>query len=151
MSDRIQHLKDAWDDREQRLGATKRSVLFKRFPGWLNQSIHRRHRSFVLRHLPEKASRVLDVGCGYGRMSLEIKQRFPEMQSGGGLSPAARLIQISAQIARSAADLRMAVRADQDLGNFHVCLWVYSVGHTGVQRPGPRASDETSPSAREQR
>lgn len=83
MSDRIQHLKDAWDDREQRLGATKRSVLFKRFPGWLNQSIHRRHRSFVLRHLPEKASRVLDVGCGYGRMSLEIKQRFPEMQFQG--------------------------------------------------------------------
>ncbi len=34
----------------------------------------------------------------------------------------------------------MAVRADQDLGNFHVCLYVYSVGHTGVQRPGARAS-----------
>lgn len=77
MTDRTQQLKKEWDQRSERLGSTQRAVLFKRFPGWLNQSIHRRHVRFVVDHAPQEPSRVLDVGCGYGRISIELANLFP--------------------------------------------------------------------------
>jgi len=79
MSQRIDQLKQAWDERESRLGLTKRAVLFKRFPGWLNESIHRRHVRFVLRNISRDTRSLLDVGCGYGRISMEIKRRYPNI------------------------------------------------------------------------
>lgn len=79
MSQRIDQLRQAWDERERRMGLTKRAVLFKRFPGWLNESIHRRHVQFVLRNLSRDTRSLLDVGCGYGRMSMEIKRRYPNI------------------------------------------------------------------------
>jgi SAM-dependent methyltransferase len=72
-------LKSEWDDRARRLGPTKRSVLFKRLPGFLNESIHRRHVGFLLKHIPPTAQNVLDVGCGYGRLSMEIKLARPQV------------------------------------------------------------------------
>ena len=77
MTDRNDNLKKEWDQRSERLGSTPRAVLFKRFPGWLNQSIHRRHMRFVVDNSPPQPSQVLDVGCGYGRISLELAKRFP--------------------------------------------------------------------------
>ncbi len=77
MTDRTDELKKEWDERSERLGSTQRAVLFKRFPGWLNQSIHRKHLRFVVGNCPANLSSVLDVGCGYGRISLELKSRFP--------------------------------------------------------------------------
>jgi SAM-dependent methyltransferase len=73
----ISDLKDEWDERARRLGKTKRSVLFKRFPSCLNNQIHRKHRDFILGNLPDHMSSVLDVGCGYGRISREIRKRQP--------------------------------------------------------------------------
>lgn len=77
MTQRINELRRAWDEREQRLGGTKRAVLFKRFPNWLNESIHRRHMGFIVRHLPVEPTSFLDVGCGYGRISRELKPLLP--------------------------------------------------------------------------
>ena len=78
MTMRTDQLKNEWDQRSARLGSTQRAVLFKRFPGWLNQSIHRRHIRFTVDNCPARLSRVLDVGCGYGRISLELAESFPE-------------------------------------------------------------------------
>lgn len=83
MADRNEELREAWSERSARLGTTKRAVLFKRFPGWLNERIHRRHVDFVLRHCPRHARSVLDVGCGYGRISLELKRARPELEFQG--------------------------------------------------------------------
>ncbi|MGH9391855.1 MAG: class I SAM-dependent methyltransferase, partial [Vicinamibacteria bacterium] len=77
MSERVLELRRAWEDRERRLGSTEQAVLFKRFPRWLNHRIHRRHVDFILRNLPPHTRRLLDVGCGYGRISREVKRRFP--------------------------------------------------------------------------
>jgi 2-polyprenyl-3-methyl-5-hydroxy-6-metoxy-1,4-benzoquinol methylase len=81
--DRVEELRQAWDERARVLGLTKRAVLFKRFPGWLNESVHRRHAVFALRNVPEQASRVLDVGCGFGRMSEALRSRRPDLSFQG--------------------------------------------------------------------
>jgi SAM-dependent methyltransferase len=76
-------LKQEWDKRSKRLGSTQRAVLFKRFPGCLNQLIHRRHVDFVVRNCPEHVASVLDVGCGYGRLSVELARRTPQIRFQG--------------------------------------------------------------------
>ena len=68
MKKRTDDLKKAWDEHQEILGLTKRAVLFKRFPDWLNESIHRRHVRFVLNNCPEVTKSILDVGCGYVRI-----------------------------------------------------------------------------------
>lgn len=83
MTDRIDELRQAWNERGERLGMTKRAVLFKRFPGWLNESIHRRHVKFVLDNCPASARTILDVGCGYGRISREIAAHRPALNFQG--------------------------------------------------------------------
>ncbi|HEY8156674.1 MAG TPA: class I SAM-dependent methyltransferase [Myxococcota bacterium] len=67
----------AWEERQRSLGCTPRAVLFKGFPGWLNAWLHRRHVAFLLANLPPDAARILDAGCGYGRISLAVKQARP--------------------------------------------------------------------------
>lgn len=80
---RLDRLREEWNERQQRLGSTPRAVLFKRFPGWLNAWIHRRHLLFVLANLPAGAQSLLDAGCGYGRISSGVKRRFPAMRFQG--------------------------------------------------------------------
>jgi trans-aconitate methyltransferase len=77
MTERTDQLRREWDRRSASMGSTQRAVLFKRFPGWLNDSIHRRHVRFIIDNCPPDPSRVLDVGCGYGRISAELARRYP--------------------------------------------------------------------------
>ena len=83
MQPHLEQMKRDWDERQTRMGLTKRAVLFKRFPGWLNEAIHRRHATFVVRHVPPQARSLLDIGCGYGRLSAEVKRRYPRMEFHG--------------------------------------------------------------------
>lgn len=83
MVGRIEELRSAWTDRERQFGLTKRAVLFKRFPGWLNERIHRGHMAFVADNLGRDTDRVLDIGCGYGRVSKGVQKRFPEARFQG--------------------------------------------------------------------
>lgn len=83
MSERTDQLKKEWDERSERLGFTQRAVLFKRFPGWLNDSIHRRHIRFVTDNASANSTNILDVGCGYGRISAELAARLPEAHFDG--------------------------------------------------------------------
>lgn len=78
MTERTDQLKKEWGERSERLGFTQRAVLFKRFPGWLNDSIHRRHVRFVTDNSPADVAQVLDVGCGYGRISAELVPRMKD-------------------------------------------------------------------------
>lgn len=83
MNSRTDKLRQEWNERSGRLGSTQRAVLFKRFPGWLNQYIHRCHTAFIVRNCPHDAGSVLDVGCGYGRLSAELLHRVPEIRFQG--------------------------------------------------------------------
>jgi SAM-dependent methyltransferase len=69
---KIENLKKEWEERGEELGSSKRAVLFKRFPRFLNEYIHKRHIKFCMRNIPEGNISILDVGCGYGRVSSEI-------------------------------------------------------------------------------
>ena len=83
MSERTDQLKQEWGERSERLGFTQRAVLFKRFPDWLNDSIHRRHVRFVADNVPANTSSILDVGCGYGRISAELRPDLPDARFEG--------------------------------------------------------------------
>ena len=67
-----------WDLRSKRFGATLRSVLFKGLPDVVNEHLHHWHEKVVLRWIEEKEDlKILDVGCGYGRLSIPIINKFP--------------------------------------------------------------------------
>jgi 2-polyprenyl-3-methyl-5-hydroxy-6-metoxy-1,4-benzoquinol methylase len=83
MNKQIQNLKEEWTQREKTFGNHKRAVLFKRFPNWLNNSIHNRHMKFILKNIPNNCKSVLDVGAGYGRISQELKSIYPNTTFNG--------------------------------------------------------------------
>jgi trans-aconitate methyltransferase len=70
-------LKASWKERQETLGSTKRSVLYKNFPDFLNSYVHARHMRFILSQMPESPKHILDLGCGYGRISAEVKKAHP--------------------------------------------------------------------------
>ena len=74
MSRNIDNIKSAWNKRQKRMGNTKRSVLFKNLPDVLNSHIHSQHINFILGEISESHTHILDVGCGYGRISDELIQ-----------------------------------------------------------------------------
>ena len=83
MDENTQNLKASWRERQAALGSTRRSVLYKNFPDFLNNSLHKRHVRFILRYLPENAAHVLDLGCGYGRIAAELKREYPALSIQG--------------------------------------------------------------------
>ena len=61
-----------WNRRQKAFGNTRRSVLFKNLPENVNNALHRSHVQFIIDNLPEDSKSLLDVGCGYGRLTQEI-------------------------------------------------------------------------------
>jgi len=71
------NLKKNWNERQKEMGSTQRSVLFKNFPTYLNDIVHATHTKFILENMPDELETALDLGCGYGRISIEIKNKHP--------------------------------------------------------------------------
>ena len=66
-------LKHDWEERERLYSNSKRAVLSKRLPSFLNNYIHTKHIQFIQHSFSGNARTVLDVGCGYGRISEEVR------------------------------------------------------------------------------
>ncbi len=66
-----------WEQRSSEHQNELKGVLFKRFPESLNQHIHQAHLGFVLDNITGDSQRILDAGCGYGRISMEILKKLP--------------------------------------------------------------------------
>jgi 2-polyprenyl-3-methyl-5-hydroxy-6-metoxy-1,4-benzoquinol methylase len=75
--------RELWEQRSSEHQNELKGVLFKRFPESLNQHIHQAHLSFVLDNITSDSQRILDAGCGYGRISMEILKKFPQADISG--------------------------------------------------------------------
>ncbi|MBI4931134.1 MAG: class I SAM-dependent methyltransferase [Bacteroidetes bacterium] len=75
--------KEAWEARSIQYKNDIKSVLFKRFPDILNNHIHNFHKKFILENIPNGDYKILDAGCGYGRNSLPLIERNPDIRITG--------------------------------------------------------------------
>jgi SAM-dependent methyltransferase len=73
----------SWEQRSSEYQNTLKGVLFKRFPESLNRHIHKAQLEFILENVMGDSSRILDAGCGYGRISQEILKQFPKSELTG--------------------------------------------------------------------
>lgn len=73
-----------WQKRSEELGDSLNGVLFKGLPTILNQHIHGGHRDWIMKQLsPTDDIAILDVGCGYGRVSEAILAERPDCRIHG--------------------------------------------------------------------
>lgn len=80
----------AWERRSINYGSKLKSVLFQGMPDAANEHFHTTHLKFILDCLKDgkPTMRILDIGCGYGRLSLPLVKKFPQAQiSGMDISP----------------------------------------------------------------
>jgi len=84
-------LQQGWEDRQESLGDSPRAVLMKGVPDVVNLTIDRWHRR-VLRAAfggtHALSGRVLDIGCGYGRLADEMASMGAQQVVGLDFSPA---------------------------------------------------------------
>jgi trans-aconitate methyltransferase len=76
-------LEEEWRRRQLTFGNTKKAVLYKNFPAFLNKQIHNQHIQFIVKNIKRNSKNILDVGCGYGRISSELKSRYPKINITG--------------------------------------------------------------------
>lgn len=82
MSDELANTRNQWEQRATRSGSQLSGVLFRGFSEQANAAMHRWHQWVVSEaFLPRLArgARVLDLGCGYGRLSKTIRMRRPDI------------------------------------------------------------------------
>lgn len=65
--------------RSKKFGRDIRGVLPKSFPLWLNTILHNWTYSQVRKNVKD-GDKVLDLGCGYGRVAKEVLKGFPKSE-----------------------------------------------------------------------
>ncbi len=86
----VENTSAAWENRSIDYGSTLRSVLFKGMPDSANEYFDSIHQNFIFECIEgnKDTIRILDIGCGYGRLSLPVIQKFPQAQiTGIDISP----------------------------------------------------------------
>lgn len=68
-------IESLWEDRSKKYKTDLRGVLPKSFPFWLNGLLHRWMFNQIKKTI-KNGDKVLDLGCGYGRLALEITKNF---------------------------------------------------------------------------
>lgn len=72
-----QKIVQAWGKRSKLFGDDQRSVMDQSFPKIVNDHIEKIHIREVLTGINASTSKVLDIGCGYGRLAEEIVKLYP--------------------------------------------------------------------------
>ncbi|MEN6621734.1 MAG: class I SAM-dependent methyltransferase [Smithella sp.] len=81
-NDIIKNNSEIWEQRSIDYGSTLKSVLFQGMPDIANEHFHAIHLKFILDCLDGEKNpiKILDIGCGYGRLSMPLIKRFPQAQ-----------------------------------------------------------------------
>ena len=71
---------DQWEERSRIFGSSPKGVLFKSLPDFFNEYIHHWQLKKILSEIAPDSGKIniIDIGCGYGRISLPILEKFPE-------------------------------------------------------------------------
>ncbi len=72
-----------WEARALGQGESLNSVLYRGLPEVVNAYIHERHRSVLHREFAPRlrtGARVLDLGCGYGRVGTALREARPDVE-----------------------------------------------------------------------
>lgn len=80
---RFRNLREKWEERAFGKGESLESVLFQNLPPDLNAHIHRIHMRLIETWLLPRlksGARLLDVGCGYGRLGRDILGQRPDIR-----------------------------------------------------------------------
>ncbi len=79
-------LRSAWEKRAAEKGSTISSVLFQGLPDSLNNYIHEFHRALISKYFltgMKPNSAIIDLGCGYGRLTTLMKKERPDIEITG--------------------------------------------------------------------
>lgn len=82
MSSDQQEIRAVWEERAVTRGKSLDAVLFARLPDAVNAHVHHWHCEIIKRELLPKlpyGARLLDLGCGYGRLSNWVKRCRPDI------------------------------------------------------------------------
>jgi len=73
----MNRLQDEWEKRSKELGDSYESVMFASFPRNINEMFHQWEVNILRNNFPAKKSvKVLDLGCGYGRLSIPLAKKY---------------------------------------------------------------------------
>jgi ubiquinone/menaquinone biosynthesis C-methylase UbiE len=69
-----------WEKRSRIFGSSPKGVLFKSLPDVFNEYIHHWQLKNILSEIAPNSGdiNIIDIGCGYGRISLPLLEKFPE-------------------------------------------------------------------------
>lgn len=86
-----------WQERGLKYGDTLQSVCFANLPGQINSLIHdwqiNQVYNFLSDFTQDAAVRVLDIGCGWGRIAKPLSEKFPRWQI-TGVDPAPSMVEL---------------------------------------------------------
>ncbi len=69
--------KEIWENRSKLLGDHINSVLCINMPKILNEHFHNWQINIILSNISSNDKNILDMGCGYGRLSMPIIENYP--------------------------------------------------------------------------
>ncbi len=79
-------IQQLWQSRAKLFGDSMKSVMEQSFPLIVNEIIHAIHVEEIMHAMPTEATRVLDVGCGWGRIAADITKQKKVFVSGVDIS-----------------------------------------------------------------
>ena len=116
-----------WEKRSKIFGTDPKGVLFKGLPDIFNEHIHNWHLKMILAEIVINAEEIsiLDIGCGYGRISLPVLQKFPQAKI-TGIDISQNYVDLFRKNTGQDAFVSFVEDIDSDLGLFDyiVCVTV---------------------------
>jgi len=135
--------RDVWVNRSRASRNQKyKGVLFRHFPELLNDYLHQWTVQLITSHIREGDKNILDIGCGYGRLSIQIREKYPDaLLVGLDISPYYAKEYIC-QVQNGSAILSDSVLLPFKKGGFHIVFEVFSLMYLPDKRRYRQAIQE---------